>query len=345
MARNETFLAACRREKTPYTPIWLMRQAGRYLEEYRRLREKTAFLDLCRRPDLAAEITAGAVRRLGVDAAILFSDILLVLEPMGVGLEYKKGDGPTIRRPVRSAADVDAIEEYDPNERLAFVFEAVRQSRAALEDSVPLIGFAGGPFTLASYLIEGGGSRSYARTKSFMYADPGAWHALMARLSGLVSRYLRGQIAAGAEAIQIFDSWVGCLSAEDYRRRVLPHMRELIASVGGRVPVIHFSTSTAGILQLVRDAGGDVIGIDWRIDLDVAWKSVGEGVAIQGNLDPAVLLAPVEEIARQSREILRRASGRPGHIFNLGHGVLPETPVEHVVRLVEIVHESSSRSG
>jgi uroporphyrinogen decarboxylase len=345
MSRNETFLAACRREKTPYTPVWLMRQAGRYLEEYRRLREKTPFLDLCRRPDLAAEITAGAVRRLGVDAAILFSDILLVLEPMGVGLEYTEDNGPVLRRPVRSAADVDALADYDPHERLAFVFEAVRQSRAALADSVPLIGFAGGPFTLASYLIEGGGSRSYARTKSFMYADPGAWGALMERLSGLVSKYLAGQIAAGAQAVQIFDSWVGCLSAEDYRRRVLPYMRDLIGTVGKRVPVIHFSTSTAGILRTLRDAGGDVIGIDWRIDLDVAWKSVGEDFAIQGNLDPAVLLAPVDEIERQTREILRRASGRPGHIFNLGHGVLPQTPVDHVIRLVEVVHESSSRAA
>ncbi len=340
---NHPFLAACRREKTSYTPVWLMRQAGRYMEEYRKLRARFSFLDLCKRPDLAAEITVTPVERLGVDAAILFADILLILEPMGVGLEYAKEDGPVIHRPVRSGADVDRLLEFEPGEALPFVLEAVRKSSAALNGKVPLIGFAGAPFTLASYLIEGGGSRNYIHTKQLIYSDPGAWRALMERLSRAVVKYLNAQISAGAEAVQIFDSWVGCMTPDDYQEYVLPYMRFTIDSLTPGTPVIHFSTGTAGLLKLIRAAGGDVIGLDWRISLDEGWERVGYDVGIQGNLDPVALFAPPGEIRRRVAEILKRAGGRPGHVFNLGHGVLPTTPVEHVVEMVRSVHELSSR--
>jgi uroporphyrinogen decarboxylase len=340
---DHPFLAACRREKTPYTPVWLMRQAGRYMEEYRKLRAKFNFLDLCKRPDLAAEITVAPVERLGVDAAILFADILLLLEPMGVGLEYTKEDGPVIHSQIRSRTSVEQLLEFDPQEALPFVFETVRQSCAALDGKVPLIGFSGAPFTLACYLIEGGGSRNYLRTKSFIYSDPGAWRALMQRLSSVIVKYLNLQIAAGAEAVQLFDSWVGCLSPDDYERYVLPHTRATIAGLTPGIPVIHFGTGTAGILRFLRAAGGDIIGLDWRINLDEGWDRIGYDVGIQGNLDPAALLASPKEIRRRVAEILKQAGGRPGHIFNLGHGVLPETPVENVVAMVQAVHELSTR--
>lgn len=336
------FLSACRREKTPYTPVWLMRQAGRYMEEYRKLRAQHDFLDLCKRSDLAAEITVTPVERLGVDAAILFADILLLLEPMGVGLEYTKGDGPMIHNQISSRTNVEQLIEFDPREALPFVFEAVRKACAALNGKVPLIGFAGAPFTLASYLIEGGGSRNYLKTKKLIYSNPGAWRGLMERLSPLISQYLNAQIAAGAEAVQLFDSWAGCLSPEDYERFVLSHTRATIAGLTPGVPVIHFSTGTSGFLKSLRDAGGDVIGVDWRVNLDAAWDCLGHDIGIQGNLDPAVLLTSPREIRRRVAEILRRAGGRPGHIFNLGHGVLPETPVENVIAMVEAVHELSS---
>ncbi|MEK7229853.1 MAG: uroporphyrinogen decarboxylase [Candidatus Binatota bacterium] len=341
--KNHPFLAACRREKTSYTPVWLMRQAGRYMEEYRELRAKFSFLDLCKRPDLAAEITVTPVERLGVDAAILFADILLLLEPMGVGLEYTKEDGPMIQRPVRTGADVDRLLEFDPEKAFPFVFETVRKSCAALNGKVPLIGFSGAPFTLASYLIEGGGSRNYLHTKHLIYSDPGAWSALMERLSRAIVGYLNGQIAAGAQAVQLFDSWVGCLSPDDYRQYVLPYARATIEGLTPGTPVINFSTGTAGLLELIRAAGGDIIGVDWRVNLDEAWERVGFDVGIQGNLDPVALFAPPDEIRRRVREILRRAGGRPGHIFNLGHGVLPNTPVDHVIAMVQAVHELSAR--
>ncbi|MFQ5873711.1 MAG: uroporphyrinogen decarboxylase [Dehalococcoidia bacterium] len=340
---NHPFLAACRREKTPYTPVWLMRQAGRYMEEYRNLRAKYGFLDLCKRPDLAAEITVIPVERLGVDAAILFADILLLLEPMGVGLEYTKEDGPLIHRPVRTGADVDRLHEVEPKDSFPFVFEAIRKSCAALNGRVPLIGFSGAPFTLASYLIEGGSSRNYIQTKQLIYSDPGAWRALMERLSRAVVKYLNAQIAAGAEAVQIFDSWVGCMTPDDYQEHVLPYMRATIDALTPHVPVIHFSTGTAGLLKLIRAAGGDIIGLDWRVNLDEGWERVGYDVGIQGNLDPVALFAPPNEISRRVAEILRRADGRPGHIFNLGHGVLPDTPVEHVIAMVQAVHKLSAR--
>ncbi|MBI1993455.1 MAG: uroporphyrinogen decarboxylase [Deltaproteobacteria bacterium] len=340
---NHPFLAACRREKTPYTPVWLMRQAGRYMKEYRDLRAKFSFLELCKRPDLAAEITVTPVERLGVDAAILFADILLILEPMGVELEYSKEDGPLIHSEIVTRTDVEKLLEFDPEEALPFVLETVRKSRAALNGKVPLIGFSGAPFTLASYLIEGGSSRNYLRTKTLIYSNPGAWRGLMERLSAAVSKYLNAQISAGVEAVQLFDSWVGCLSPDDYQRYVLPYTRATIAALTSGIPVIHFSTGTAGLLKSIRAAGGDIIGVDWRVRLDEAWQQIGHDVAIQGNLDPAALLAAPKEIRNRVTEILQRAGGRPGHIFNLGHGVLPETPVEHVVAMVEAVHELSSR--
>ncbi len=337
------FLQACRREPTPYTPVWLMRQAGRYMPEYRAMRTKHGFLDLCKTPEAAAEVTLQPIRRLGVDAAILFADILLVLEPLGVGLEYTRGDGPRIHRPVRSADDVERLAPVEVAEAVPFVFETVRLARRALGEAVPLIGFAGAPFTLASYLIEGGASREFLHTKRFMREERAAWHALMARLATVTRDYLRGQIAAGAQAVQLFDSWIGTLSPSDYRDFVLPHSRAALAGLPPGAPLIHFGTGTAGLLPLMKEAGGDVLGLDWRVELGPTWDRLGHDVAVQGNLDPAILLAPVGEIRRATREILDAAAGRPGHIFNLGHGVHQETPVEHVRALVDMVHEMSAR--
>jgi uroporphyrinogen decarboxylase len=337
------FLEACARRPTPVTPVWLMRQAGRYLPEYRAIRARLGFLELCKNPEAAAEVTLLPVERLGVDAAILFADILLIVEPLGVGLEFSAGEGPLIRRPVRSGDDVKRLPEADPQETVPFVFEAVRRARQALGGRVPLIGFAGAPFTVASYLIEGGASREYVETKRLMHTDPGAWHALLALLARTIARYLNGQIAAGAQAVQLFDSWVGCLAPDDYRAFVLPHSRAVIEALTPGVPLIHFGTGTAGLLPALRAAGGGVIGLDWRVDLDEAWARLGPDVAVQGNLDPAALLGPPSEIRRRVQAILARAAGRPGHIFNLGHGVLPGTPVDHVRALVDAVHELSAR--
>jgi uroporphyrinogen decarboxylase len=310
------------------------------MPEYRAVRARLGFLELCRSPDAAAEVTVTAAERLGVDAAIIFADILLVLEPMGVGLEFTRGDGPVIHRPVRSGADVDRLAEVEPA-ALGYVAEAVRRARAALR--MPLIGFAGAPFTLASYLVEGGGSRTYARTKALMFDDPGAWRALMERLVRTVAAHLNAQIDAGANAVQLFDSWVGCLAPADYRTHVLPHVRALIGALRPGTPVIHFGTGTAGLLEAMRAAGGDVIGLDWRVDLDAAWVRLGHDVGVQGNLDPIALLASIPEIRARAAAILGQAAGRPGHVFNLGHGILPETPVDHVRALVDAVHELSAR--
>jgi uroporphyrinogen decarboxylase len=344
MAKSDhPFLAACRREPTSYTPIWLMRQAGRYMEDYRKVRAQYDFLDLCKRPDLAAEITVTPVERLGVDAAILFADILLVLEPMGVGLEYSKGDGPVIHRPVRNEKDVDGLKHFDPERELSFVYDAVKKIRKALGNKVPLIGFAGAPFTLASYLIEGSGSRNYVHTKKLFYNAPEAWQRLMERLAKVVAEYLNCQIAAGAQAVQLFDSWAGCLTPPDYEKYAAPHTKAVIDALAPGVPVIHFSTGTAGALKQIRAAGGDVIGLDWRINLNEGWATVGHDVAVQGNFDPVALFASPKEIKLRAADILHRAAGHPGHIFNLGHGVLPETPVENVIALVNAVHELSAR--
>ena len=336
-------LLAARRQPTPFTPVWLMRQAGRYMPEYRALRARHSFLELCKTPPAAAEVTLQPVERLGVDAAILFADILLIVEPLGVGLEFAKGEGPVIHRPVRTAADVARLSPVDVESAVGFVFETVRLVKRALPAAVPLIGFAGAPFTVASYVIEGGPSRDFAATKQLMHEAPEAWERLLALLAKATSAYLNGQIAAGAACVQLFDSWAGALSPDDYREFVLPHTRAVIQGLTAGVPVIHFGTGTAGLLPLMRDAGGDVIGLDWRVDLDAGWRAVGDGVGVQGNLDPVALLARPARFEPAVRSILRRAGGRPGHIFNLGHGILPSTPVEHVKALVDMVHELSAR--
>ena len=340
---NHPFIAACRREPTSFTPVWLMRQAGRYMEEYRKLRAQHGFLELCKKPDLATEITVTPVEKLNVDAAILFADILLILEPLGIGLEYSKGDGPVIHRPVRSGKDVDGLIDFKVESELSYVYESIKKIRKELKNKVPLIGFAGAPFTLASYLIEGSGSRNYVHTKKLFYGAPEAWKRLMERLARLIGEYLNCQIAAGAQAVQIFDSWAGCLTPSDYEQFVQPYTKAVIDAVTPGVPVINFSTGTSGSLKQMRAAGGDVIGLDWRINLDEGWATVGHDVAVQGNLDPVALFAAPKEIKNRVAEILRRAGGRPGHIFNLGHGVLPETPVDHVIAMVDAVHELSAK--
>jgi uroporphyrinogen decarboxylase len=341
---NSVFMRACRREPVPYTPVWLMRQAGRYMREYREVRARTTFLELCKTPELAAEVTVTAAERLGVDAAIIFADILLILEPMGIDLEFAHGEGPVIHNPVRTAADVDRLKEVEDVSSLDFVSEAIRQTRRALKDDIPLIGFSGAPFTLASYICEGGGSKNYVWTKKLMYDDAGAWHSLMSLISRALSKYLNAQIAAGAQAVQLFDSWVGCLSPDDYRQFVLPHTRYVIQNITPGVPAIHFGTGTGSLLELMREAGGDVIGLDWRVRLDEAWDRVGHDAGVMGNLDPVVLFADRDYAISQARGILDQAAGRPGHCFNLGHGILPETPVDNVIALVEAVHELSARS-
>ena len=312
------------------------------MKEYREVRAKTTFLELCKTPSLAAEVTVTAAERLNVDAAIIFADILLILEPMGIDLEFAQGEGPVIHNPVRSSKDVDRLSEVDDVESLSFVFEAIRQARAELKPNVPLIGFSGAPFTLASYMTEGGGSKNYVHTKSLMYSDPGAWHSMMALISRGLGRYLNAQIDAGAQVVQLFDSWVGCLSPDDYREFVLPHTRAVIKAVRTGTPVIHFGTGTSSLLELLSEAGGEVIGLDWRVRLDEGWQRTGLDKAIMGNLDPVTLFASPDVIRNQAKRILDQAGSRPGHIFNLGHGILPETPVDNVIALVDTVHELSS---
>ena len=337
------FMRACRRLPTEYTPIWLMRQAGRYMPEYREIRAKNSFLELCKNSDLAAEVTVTAAHRLGVDAAIIFADILLIVEPMGLGLRFEKGDGPSIDGMIRSHADVRRLREVEPEESLSYVFDAVRKTRAGLRPDIPLIGFAGAPFTLASYIVEGGASKNYRHTKALMYGEPTAWHTMMGSIARSLVKYLNGQIAAGAQALQLFDSWVGCLSPDDYREFVLPYTRQVIAGVKLGVPVINFSTGTSSYLEIVSEAGGDVIGVDWRVDLGEAWSRIGFDKAIQGNLDPLILFANPSTIRARALRLLEKTAGRPGYIFNLGHGILPETPVDNVLALVDAVHEMSQR--
>jgi uroporphyrinogen decarboxylase len=340
---SSPFMRACRHEPAPYTPVWLMRQAGRYMREYREVRARTSFLELCKTPDLAAEVTVTAVERLGVDAAIIFADILLIIEPMGIELEFTKGEGPAIHNPVRTAVDLNRLREVEDVGALDFVFEAIKRTRRDLPGNIPLIGFCGAPFTIASYIVEGGGSKNYIHTKQLMYNDSGAWHALMSLISRALAKYLNAQIAAGAQAVQLFDSWVGCLSPDDYREYVLPHTRNVIQNVMPGVPVIHFGTGTAALLELMREAGGDVIGLDWRVRLDEAWQRLGHDVGVMGNLDPVALFASVDHVRSETRRILGYANRQPGHIFNLGHGILPETPVDTVIALVDAVHEMSQR--
>jgi uroporphyrinogen decarboxylase len=340
---NDRFLKACRREPVDCTPVWFMRQAGRYMAEYRALRAKHSMLELCKTPELAAQVTLQPIDRFPLDAAIIFADILLPLEPMGLSLEFAAGEGPVIHNPVRDQADVERLKVIDGSE-LEYVAEAIRQARRALNGRVPLIGFAGAPFTLASYAIEGGSSRNYLLTKQLMYCEPKVWHQLMDKFARVITGYLRRQIKAGAQAIQLFDSWVGCLSVGDYVEYVLPHVQLIFEGLKREgVPMIHFGTGTSAMLRQMREAGGDVIGVDWRIHLDEAWAIVGHDVAVQGNLDPLTLFAPLHEIERRVADILRRAGGRPGHIFNLGHGILPTTPIEHVAATINMVHKLSQR--
>ena len=326
---NDRFLKACRREPVDRTPVWFMRQAGRYMPEYREIRSRHSLLDICRSPELATTVTMQPVRRIDVDAAILFSDLLLPLEPMGIPFDFVRGEGPAIETPLRSEADIDRLKWFEPREALAHVLETIRLIRRELDgpDSVPLIGFGGAPFTLASYAIEGGHSQNFALTKALMYSNPRAWHRLCDMLGSIMGEYMKAQIEAGA------------LSSADYREFVLPHTRKIFDAIGGTgVPTIHFGTGTANILRDLRDAGGDVIGADWRIPLDEAWDRIGHDRAIQGNLDPTLLLAPLDRMLTAADDVLERAGGRPGHIFNLGHGILPSTPVDHVQALAQHVH-------
>ena len=336
---DSPFMKAARREPTTSVPVWLMRQAGRFMAEYREVRAKTTFLDLCKNPALCAEVAITARDRLGVDAAIIFSDLLPILEPMGMDLEYAAGEGPVIHNPVREAADVDRVEQLQNVESLNYVMQTVRLTRQGLQPEIPLLGFAGAPFTLASYCMEGGASRSYLFTKTLMYRDRGAWDELLGRLARSIVIYLNAQIAAGAQAVQLFDSWVGCLSPDDYRRYVLPHTKSVIDAVTPGVPVIHFATGNPALLPLIAEAGGSVIGLDWRVRLAEGWRAVGYDRAVQGNLDPLALLAEKSEIRHRAKEIIDQTEGRPGFIFNLGHGVIPQTPVENAIELVEVVHE------
>lgn len=340
---DSPFMKACRREPTNVTPVWLMRQAGRYMAEYREVRAKVSFLELCKNPQLCSEVMCTAVNRLGVDAAIIFSDLLPILEPLGFDLEFAKGDGPVIHNPIRGAEDVDRVRELESMEALDFVVETVRCTRRDLSPQLPLIGFSGSPFTLASYALEGGGSRNYVNTKTLMYSDFGAWNALMEKLSRAIIRYCNAQIEAGAQVMQLFDSWVGCLGPADYQRFVLPHMQTIIRGLHPGVPVINFGTGNPALLPLLTAGGSSVVGVDWRVPLDEAWRTIGFDRAVQGNLDPTVLFAPISYIRERAAEVLRQAGGRPGHIFNLGHGILPTTNVDHAIALIDAVHELSSR--
>jgi uroporphyrinogen decarboxylase len=339
---NSRFLRACRRESVDATPVWFMRQAGRYMAEYRRLREHYGILELIKNPELACEVTLQPIHAFDVDAAIVFADILPPLEGMGLSLAFEKGEGPVIHNPVRNAADVAALRVPDPEESLGFTLEAIRLARRELDArALPLIGFSGAPYTLASYAIEGGSSKHHTQTKGMMMNEPAVWRILMTKLADVAGHYLLAQARAGANALQLFDSWAGDLSPHDYEEHVLPYSRralEIAARAG--VPVIHFATNTSGMLPLFKSAGGDVIGIDWRIDIARAREQLGD-VAVQGNLDPVALFANGQQLEQRAAHILDRSGRRPGHIFNLGHGILPETPVDNVRRLVDFVHEHS----
>ncbi|MDX1967794.1 MAG: uroporphyrinogen decarboxylase [Planctomycetaceae bacterium] len=336
-------MKACRREPVDCTPVWIMRQAGRYLPEYMAVRSRVTFIELCKTPELAAQVTLDAQRILGTDAAILFADLLPMLEPMGIDLEYQKGEGPVIHNPIHDGSEVDRLWELEDLSRLQFVFDAVKLIRRDLPADIPLLGFAGAPFTLASYVIEGGGSRNYLRTKSLMFSDEGAWRTMLGRLARSLVRYLNAQIDAGCQAVQIFDSWAGCLSPSDYRRYALPFTKMVVEGVRAKAPVINFLTGNPALLPLLREAGGDIIGLDWRVELADGWKTVGYDVGVQGNLDPLSLLADLPTLRQRTQDVLDQAAGRPGHIFNLGHGVMPEVPADHVKALVQMVHELSAR--
>jgi uroporphyrinogen decarboxylase len=339
---NDRFLRACRREPVDCTPVWMMRQAGRYMPEYRAIRAKHSMLEVCKTPDLAVEVTLQPLR-FGMDAAILFADILLPLEPMGAPFDFAKGEGPVIFSPIVSKADVEKLHDFETEEGLGYVLEAIKALKKELK--VPLIGFAGAPFTLASYLIEGGKSSAFAKSKSFMYTEPETWKLLMSKLSHVVKKFLHAQIDAGVDAVQLFDSWVGQLSAVDYRTYVQPHVKDILQDVQKRgVPVIHFGVGSLHLLEAMRESGGTVLGLDWRTPIETGWDKVGHDRAIQGNLDPTVLLAPREIAEAHAARVLDAVGGRPGHIFNLGHGIVPETPMSTVEAVVDFVHRTSARS-
>ena len=341
---NDRFLRACRQQPVDKTPVWFMRQAGRYMADYRALRERYSLLEICAEPELAVAVTLQPVDVIDVDAAILFSDLLLPFTPMGLAFGFVKGEGPSVEHPIRTAADVSRIRTFEPREKLGHVLETIRVLRRELEGRVPLVGFVGAPFTMAAYAIEGGPSTTYAKTKAFMYAQPAAWHTLCDRFATTMASYVGAQVEAGAQAIQVFDSWAGQLSRADYREFAMPHTRTVFAGVAATgVPSIHFGVNTAAILPDMAEAGGDAIGVDWRFPLDEAWARIGHGRAIQGNLDPTRLLGPIDGLFAAADDVLRRAGGRPGHIFNLGHGVLPPTPLENVQALARHVHSHGSR--
>jgi uroporphyrinogen decarboxylase len=342
-APNSRFVRACRCEPVDATPIWLMRQAGRYMAEYRAVRKNHSILEICKTPALAAEVTITAAEKLGVDAAIIFADLLLPLEVMGLPFHFSAGEGPVIEQPLRSRQSVEAL-QTDRSSELGYVSESIRQVVRHFGEKLPVIGFCGAPFTLASYMIEGGGSRNYVHTKKMMYTDPATWDTLMRKLVDVLAAYSLEQVQAGADVFQIFDSWVGCLSVGDYRRYVLPHARELVQRLAASgVPIIYFGTDSATLLPSMQETGAQVLGADWRVPLDRAWESLHYRGAIQGNLDPVTLFADQKEVLARAAEILAQAGGRPGHIFNLGHGILPETPVENVRALVDFVRETSPK--
>jgi uroporphyrinogen decarboxylase len=336
---NSRFLDACRRRPTDVRPVWFMRQAGRYMKQYREIRAKASILEICKRPDLAAQVTLQPVEVLDIDAAIIFADLLLPVEPMGLKLKFVTGEGPAIGNPVRTSDDVDSLSISNTDE-LGYVGEAIQLVVRQLAGRVPVIGFVGAPFTLASYMIEGGPSKSFIRTKAMMYRDETLWRRLMGKLVDVLGPFAIAQVTAGARAIQVFDSWVGALGPDDYVRYVAPYSRALIERIRtASVPVIHFGTGAAGFFRELHAAGGDVMGVDWRVNIDQAWMDISYRSAVQGNLDPAVLFAPLPELKMRVLELLKRTGSRPGHIFNLGHGILPETPVDHVKAVVDIVHE------
>ncbi len=338
----DRFIRACRREPVDCTPLWFMRQAGRYMSEYRSLRERYSLLEICKTPELAVEVTLQPLKAYSVDAAILFADLLLPLEPMGAPFDFQAGEGPVVHSPIRTAADVDRLRLIEPEQDLEYVLKAIRWLRQELDGKTPLIGFAGAPFTLASYLVEGGKSSHYLTTKRLMYSEPKVWNALAAKLAEVVRRFLRAQIEAGAEAVQLFDSWAGALSPEDYVTFVEPHVAHVLQDVMQLgVPVLHFGTGTQSLLELQKRAGGTVIGVDWRTPIEEARRRLGTEVALQGNLDPILLFAPRELLAARVKDLLARA-GKQGYIFNLGHGILPQTDPDQVRFLCDWVHEQSA---
>ncbi len=343
MARNDRFLNALRGHDVDCTPIWMMRQAGRYLEEYRAIRSKHSFIEMCKTPELVVEVTLQPLRRFELDAAIIFADILLPLEHMGINFEFTKDEGPQINNPVRTREDVVKMREIYPEEQMDYLLRSIKLVKEELNGLVPLIGFSGAPFTLASYIIEGGGSKNYVHTKTMMYKEPDTWHLLLEKLTNMVITYLNSQIKAGAQAVQIFDSWVGCLSPFDYKEFILPHQKRLFKELDKSVPHIHFAFGSSHLLKYVKEAGGDVIGLDWRIDIDEAWNIINYEAGLQGNLDPVALYGSKDYIKMRVSDILTRAGNRNGHVFNLGHGILPTTPVDNAKFLIDTVHELSRR--